>query len=179
MSKSTFGLTLYTTRRKSLTRLNFCLSENWWDFNNPCTQSAVEQGNVVFPHPYNANMYLTCDLTGRVYIVVCPQGTLFEQDSLQCGSGGPSTGNRTEQVEINPCTAEQLFQGNFFFPYLGDHHKYSCRSLFFFGGGEFLKDFIYLVLWLMINDVLNNIHVYYASHHYVGRKSGCCKTRIA
>ncbi|KAH3785095.1 uncharacterized protein LOC127840958 isoform X2 [Dreissena polymorpha] len=99
-----------------------------WNFPNPCTSANLAAGLTKFPHPYQSNKFLMCDLSGKLYVVICPQGELFNADCSQClGTGTLVSSNCNVPLPAaigNPCTRENILAGKMFFEYPGDHHKF-------------------------------------------------------
>ncbi|XP_033745460.1 uncharacterized protein LOC117330973 [Pecten maximus] len=48
---------------------------------NPCTSNS---NRVYFPHPLDNTKFLQCDRFGRMYIVQCPAGELYNQATTSC-----------------------------------------------------------------------------------------------
>ncbi|XP_033745461.1 uncharacterized protein LOC117330975 [Pecten maximus] len=48
---------------------------------NPCTSNS---NRVYFPHPGDNTKFLQCDRFGRMYIVQCPAGELYNQATTSC-----------------------------------------------------------------------------------------------
>ncbi|XP_053381096.1 uncharacterized protein LOC123552975 [Mercenaria mercenaria] len=97
-----------------------------WNFANPCTQANVLAGKDRFPHPYQNNKFLMCDLSGKLYVVICPKGEIFQADCNQCvGENATVTsGCLTPYTGGNPCSRENILAGKLFFPYPNDAHKF-------------------------------------------------------
>ncbi|KAL3871109.1 hypothetical protein ACJMK2_039128 [Sinanodonta woodiana] len=96
-----------------------------WNFPNPCTPENIRAGLTRFPHPYEKNKFLMCDLSGKLYIVICPPGEVFLSDCNQCvGNGSIVSADCTTQSSTNPCTEENILLNHLFFPFPGDVHKF-------------------------------------------------------
>ncbi|XP_052788956.1 uncharacterized protein LOC128223687 [Mya arenaria] len=99
-----------------------------WNFNSPCTNANILAGITKFPHPYNNNKFLMCDLSGKMYIVICPPRELYFKDCSQClGENSVSSsgcGTSLAPTVANPCSRAQILAGNLFFPYPGDVTKF-------------------------------------------------------
>ncbi|KAK3599239.1 hypothetical protein CHS0354_012849 [Potamilus streckersoni] len=66
-----------------------------------------------------------CDLSGKLYIVICPAGEVFLSDCNQCvGNGSIVSADCTKQSSTNPCTEENILLNKLFYPYPGDVHKF-------------------------------------------------------
>ncbi|KAK7105719.1 hypothetical protein V1264_017063 [Littorina saxatilis] len=93
---------------------------------NPCTPAALNNGQLIHPHPLSTNMFIKCDLLGRMYITLCPENAVFNQVSLSCGfnsqivNGGVPLPNNYH----NPCTPDGIKNGLYFFAYANDKHSY-------------------------------------------------------
>ena len=99
-----------------------------WNFPNPCTRENLEKELLRFPHPTDVTKYLLCDLSGKLYIVQCPQFESYYQSCQQCVGDSTSScvgGNKTEVTSTgSPCTLENLQAGHFFFIYASDNTKF-------------------------------------------------------
>ncbi|KAL4221525.1 hypothetical protein ACF0H5_019782 [Mactra antiquata] len=106
---------------------SFFNCEEKWNFANPCTAANIKADKLRFPHPYDNNKFLMCDLSGKMYIVYCPPGELFFPDCGQCvgtNSSGVS-GCKFQATNItNPCTRETILAGKLFFAYPYDTHMF-------------------------------------------------------
>ena len=54
---------------------------------NPCTPANLAKMELIHPHPYDANLFIKCDLLGRMYITLCPNDAIFNKVSIRCGLG--------------------------------------------------------------------------------------------
>ncbi|XP_025113984.1 uncharacterized protein LOC112576009 [Pomacea canaliculata] len=111
---------------------------------NPCTPGhpgyfayADSTSRVV-----SYNYFIYCSAEGILYLVECPYNSWYNNAFRQCVPGIPPTVTTispiishvtppaftlppvTPGTYYNPCTAEQISRGNFFFPYPGDDSKY-------------------------------------------------------
>lgn len=84
--------------------------------NNPCTPENIQQGRMYFPYPNNRHYFIQCDQWGVSWVVPCPDKFVWHQKILQC---------LPENAGMqSPCTEEAIRNGNFYFPYPPDKHKY-------------------------------------------------------
>ncbi|WAR31509.1 MATN1-like protein [Mya arenaria] len=87
-----------------------------WNFNSPCTNANILAGITKFPHPYNNNKFLMCDLSGKMYIVICPPRELYFKDCSQClGENSVSSsgcGTSLAPTVANPCSRAQILAGD-------------------------------------------------------------------
>ncbi|XP_045166832.1 probable endochitinase [Mercenaria mercenaria] len=94
------------------------------DVANVCLQTA---GRVYFPHPTDNNKFLQCSDGGRMFIIKCPKGEIYNKATTACSKvqvTNPAVTNPT-----NPCTAQNIASGNVFFPYANDKTKFiECNS---------------------------------------------------
>ena len=49
---------------------------------NPCTPEHLAKSELIHPHPLNANLFIKCDLLGRMYITLCPDNSVFNKVSV-------------------------------------------------------------------------------------------------
>jgi len=92
-----------------------------------CTKENILANHLKFPHPTDPTKYLMCDLNQKLYVVQCPQNESYYQSCEQCvGKDTPCiTGNLVLTNTIaNPCTAQNILNGHFFFIYPSDKDKF-------------------------------------------------------
>lgn len=46
---------------------------------NPCTEEAIRNNQLFFPHPYDYTKFIKCDYHHKMYITQCPQGERYQQ----------------------------------------------------------------------------------------------------
>lgn len=97
-----------------------------WNFPNPCTKDNLEKGVLKFPHPTDVTKYLMCDLSGKLYIVQCPQYESYYQSCQQCVGDTSSSCivGQKNSTDSSPCTLANLQAGRFFFIYQADNTKF-------------------------------------------------------
>lgn len=97
-----------------------------WNFPNPCTKENLEKGVLKFPHPTDVTKYLMCDLSGKLYIVQCPQFESYYQSCQQCVGNTSSSCivGKKNSTDSSPCTLANLQAGRFFFTYQADNTKF-------------------------------------------------------
>ena len=54
---------------------------------NPCAPANLAKMELIHPHPYDANLFIKCDLLGRMYITLCPDNEIFNKVSITCDLG--------------------------------------------------------------------------------------------
>lgn len=92
------------------------------DVPNVC---AGTNGRIYFPHPTDNNKFLQCSDGGRMFIIKCPKGEVYNQATTSCTGVTNPTGTNPS----NPCTAQNMASGNIFFPYASDKTKFiECNS---------------------------------------------------
>ncbi|XP_076438556.1 uncharacterized protein LOC143277563 [Babylonia areolata] len=107
--------------------------------NNPCTPSNLAASLLLHPHPYLNNYFIKCDLLGRMYITLCPNGELFNKATLSCGFDNQvvNGGVPLPSDYRNPCSPQSVQNGLYFFAYSNDKHQYIQCDVW---GGAWLKD---------------------------------------
>ncbi|XP_064616976.1 uncharacterized protein LOC135480975 [Liolophura sinensis] len=101
-----------------------------WEFPNPCTRKNLLDGQLNFPHPHYLDKYVMCDFTGKVYVVQCPKGHMYNHVTQTCGLGtGTSWSINGTRVPLgsdltNPCTVEAILAGHMLFPHPHDNTKF-------------------------------------------------------
>ncbi|XP_012935252.1 peritrophin-1-like [Aplysia californica] len=92
--------------------------------NNPCTATAISRGQVYFAIATDKNKFIECDLAGNPNVLACPTGLFWEQGLLSCvyplNAGGAAPLNPVSTLTgsvTNPCNAQAINSGHFFFPH--------------------------------------------------------------
>lgn len=102
--------------------------EKWNLFPHVCTKENLENDKMKFEHPFSKLKYLMCDKLGQLYVVHCPQNQSYYQSCEQCVGAGSSCPNNTGQTPltgiVNPCSLDNILNGNFFFIYPPDVTKF-------------------------------------------------------
>ncbi|XP_046340047.2 uncharacterized protein LOC124121112 [Haliotis rufescens] len=104
-----------------------CDNNNWGVLANPCTPDNINKGILVHPHPYDTSMFIKCDLTGKMYVTMCPDHDIFNKNTMSCGFGSisvPSGGTLLPSHTPSPCTPQKIQNEEYFFPYPDDKHKF-------------------------------------------------------
>lgn len=92
---------------------------------NPCSTNL---GQVYFPHPTDNTKFLQCAQGGRMFIIKCPSGEVYNQATTSCTK--PQVVTPVVTTTTNPCTAANLAAGKIFFPYPNDNTKFiECNRL--------------------------------------------------
>ncbi|KAL4225979.1 Scrasp1p [Mactra antiquata] len=52
---------------------------------NPCANAVPTSGNLFFPHP-DPTKFIQCDLAGNAYVMQCPAGLVWSQNTSNCQS---------------------------------------------------------------------------------------------
>nr|KAG5700433.1 hypothetical protein BaRGS_010346 [Batillaria attramentaria] len=107
---------------------------------NPCTPDNLANSLLIHPHPYDVNLFIKCDLLGRMYITLCPNNEIFNKVTLACGFE-VNTGTGGETVPLpdtypNPCSPDVIKAGQYYFAYSLDKHRYIQCDVW---GGAWLK----------------------------------------
>merc|ERR1711874_122286 len=89
---------------------------------NPCSAAAISRGQVYFAVS-DKTKFIECDLAGNPNILACPTGLYWEQGLLSCvyplnagGAAPVNPQNALTGTTSNPCTAQAINSGRFFFP---------------------------------------------------------------
>ncbi|WAR25487.1 hypothetical protein MAR_011191 [Mya arenaria] len=91
-------------------------SGQWQVVSNPCVDNVLQALN--FPHPSDATKFLQCGLYGRMYIVQCPTGEVYNQATSSCFTPQESEPQPIYIASLgiySPCTAQNLQTGRIFF----------------------------------------------------------------
>lgn len=94
---------------------------------NPCTEEAVRNNELFFPHPYDYTKFIKCDFQHKMYITQCPQGERYQQGSHSCGSTTATVPGDKAPLDpdvTNPCTKQALASNELFFAYSKDPTKF-------------------------------------------------------
>ncbi|XP_067667789.1 uncharacterized protein [Haliotis asinina] len=94
------------------------------DVSNPCSPDNV----CDYAHPSDSTKFIHCDALGNMYVTQCPGRTQYNPDTVSCGSepvqGGVPCGR------YNPCTRENIANGNLYHPYPPDPSKFVQCDVF-------------------------------------------------
>lgn len=94
--------------------------------NNPCTAAAVTRGQLYFALANDRTKFIECDLLGNPATLSCPSNLVWDQAILSCvypinaAGSQPGAVNPTSTLPTtlqNPCTAQAINSGRFFFPH--------------------------------------------------------------
>ncbi|XP_067665688.1 uncharacterized protein [Haliotis asinina] len=127
-----------------------CDDNTWGDLANPCTPDSITKGVFVHPHPYDSSMFIKCDLTGKMYVTMCPDHDIFNKETMSCGFASvsvPSGGTLLPSNIQNPCTPQMIQKDEYFFPYPQDKHKFIHCDVW---GGAWVQHCDTSFLW---NDI--------------------------
>lgn len=94
---------------------------------NPCTPENLDKSLLIHPHPYNVNLFIKCDLLGRMYVTLCPNKEIFNKVTLACGfetNAVPGDKVPLPSSYPNPCTPDVIKSGLYYFAYSLDKHRY-------------------------------------------------------
>ncbi|GFR79614.1 collagen alpha-1(XIV) chain [Elysia marginata] len=109
------------------------LSDPFKNVPSPCVNNPSQK--VYFPHPTDNTKFLQCDIYGRMYVIQCPQGEVYENTLTACrpGTSAPRATNPPAVVAttkpptgltFNPCTTTALASGQLYFAIVGDNTKF-------------------------------------------------------
>lgn len=83
-----------------------------------------------FPHSDHPDRYLMCDFAGKVYIVQCPEGHIYNEGTETCeiGLSTPGDVNSTrvplDASQSNPCTVDAILAGRTVLADVNDKTKF-------------------------------------------------------
>ncbi|KAK2157278.1 hypothetical protein LSH36_194g05092 [Paralvinella palmiformis] len=86
------------------------------DANNPCTPENIDEGNFYFPH-HDPEKFVQCDEHGGCFVMPCAPGTVWDPEAYTCNHAPAPPSNGYDCDANNPCTSENIEQGNFYFPH--------------------------------------------------------------
>lgn len=94
---------------------------------NPCTEEALKNNSIYHPYPLDDTKFIRCDLQGKMYVTLCPQGEQYHQATHSCGTVSETID--VDKVPLdpdlpNPCTREAILANNLFFTYPRDSKKF-------------------------------------------------------
>ncbi|XP_069138969.1 peritrophin-1-like [Argopecten irradians] len=87
---------------------------------NPCTSNS---NRVYFPHPGDTSKFLQCDRFGRMYIVQCPAGEIYNQATTSCITPVVVT-TASVPVVNNQCTPQNIAKGDLYFAISGSPNQF-------------------------------------------------------
>jgi len=97
-----------------------------WQSNNPCASNPLGQLN--FPLAGDASKFIQCGAYGRMFIVQCPGGEVYDQATSACVKPTQITAQPIHNLGTfglsNPCTAQSLAAGRIFFGLASDNTKF-------------------------------------------------------
>ncbi|KAK3102028.1 hypothetical protein FSP39_008215 [Pinctada imbricata] len=98
--------------------------DNWANVPNPCKNNP--QNIVYFAHPRDTSKFIQCDAMGQMYIIQCPENTIFSSATRSCVAP-VTTAAPVKTDGSNPCTAQNLAAGNNYFAIKNDpSHFIEC-----------------------------------------------------
>jgi len=99
---------------------------------NPCNAAALSRGQYYFAVA-DKTKFIECDLAGNPSILSCPTGLFWEEGLLSCvyplDAGGSTPLNPVSNLNgqiTNPCTAQAIQNGHFFFPHPNPNKFIQC-----------------------------------------------------
>lgn len=82
---------------------------------NPCTEAAILSGKMFFDYPKRKHMFIHCDVWGHAWVMQCPPGEIWHQNSTTCVVDSINQDGKTHST-TNPCTKDDLDKNELFFP---------------------------------------------------------------
>lgn len=58
------------------------ISDSYQNVVNPCRSNA--NNRVYYPHPRDQTKFLQCDVFGRMFVIQCPAGEIYNQATTTC-----------------------------------------------------------------------------------------------
>lgn len=124
------------------------LSDTWSNVPNPCINNP--QKKIYHLHPADPTKFIQCDLLGRMYIIQCPKGDIYNAQTGSCTAGKVTTSvpnprvtppattttkattvtttttraTTTAAAIQNPCSNINLAKGMVYFAHPKDHTKF-------------------------------------------------------
>lgn len=93
--------------------------------NNPCINA---NGLTYFPVPGDNTKFVQCDLYGGAYVVQCPVGQVYNQNTFSCRTPQTTVVNNPTGAAL--CTAQAVRSGQIYFTYTNDRTKfYECTAI--------------------------------------------------
>lgn len=140
---------MYTLNTSIYRCILLFLSDTWSNVPNPCINNP--QKKIYHPHPADPIKFIQCDLLGRMYIIQCPKGDIYNVQTGSCTAGKVTTNvpnptvtppattttmkattvtttttraTTTTTAMQNPCSNINLAKGLIYFPHPQDHTKF-------------------------------------------------------
>ncbi|XP_052057750.1 uncharacterized protein LOC127698375 [Mytilus californianus] len=89
---------------------------------DPCRRNT--NNRVYYPHPRDQTKFLQCDVFGRMFVVQCPAGEIYNQATTTCIKPQTTTLQTTNTGMQNPCTAANINNGKIYFSVATDSHQF-------------------------------------------------------
>lgn len=110
-----------------------CTIDPFQNVPSPCANNPTQK--VYFPHPSDNTKFLQCDVYGRMYIIQCPNGEIYDNGLTSCRVANPvvtqppppavvATTQGTAGLAFNPCTPVAMAAGQLYFGIVGDNTKF-------------------------------------------------------